>query len=124
MESTGETLLPFRCEEHPRAPLIRDVIHAGSEFRRLTIEHGPLLTQAQVATVLGVTKQSVSSYVTRGAFSRINLRMPDGEVLGSYVPLRDVVAWLKANPKGGRGKTTRAAVAEFTISAADISWQS
>jgi hypothetical protein len=100
MDATAE--LFDVVDEHPKAGLIRELKHAKDQFLELHAEHGGLFTQAQIAALTSLSKQRIHQLMDDGTFRRIFLRSINGEVLGTYVSLADVLAWLKANPQGYR----------------------
>jgi hypothetical protein len=66
------------------------------EFEALNIEHGCLLTGAQAAEILGVTRSFIRDLASRGKLRRFDLPM------GVYYSGNDVKARLDGKPKAGR----------------------
>lgn len=114
METTAEL---FEIEEHPRAGLIREMDHAMSALSRMKAKHGELFTQAQIATLTGLSRQRIGELIQLGAFQRLELKATDGEVLGIFVPGADVRDWLKSNPRPGR----KVSMVKLVVGAADLS---
>jgi len=100
MDATAE--LFEGIEEHPRANVIRSLKTVLEELHSLNKRHGGILTQAQIGVVTGLSRQRIHELQELGTFRRIELNAPDGELLGVFVPVPDVLAWVKSNPGPGR----------------------
>lgn len=100
MDATAE--LFEGIEEHPRAGVIRSVKAVLEDLQRLNKRHGGILTKAQVAVLTGLDKSRIHQLEQSGVFRRVELQAPDGETLGIFVPVPDVLEWLKSNPRPGR----------------------
>jgi predicted XRE-type DNA-binding protein len=69
------------------------------KFEELNIEHGCLLTGAQAAEILGVTRPAIRDLASRGKLTRFDLP------LGSFYSGNEIKARLGAmRDKGGRPK--------------------
>ena len=114
MEATAEL---FEVEEHPKAHVIREVQQALSSLKALNAKHGGLLTQAQVAVLTGLCRSRIGQLQQAGILGRVVLRASNGEDLGLFVPVPDVLEWLKANPRPG----SRYNRAKLILAATDVS---
>lgn len=117
MEATADL---FPVESHPKAGLIRQVTEAVATLQELNAKHGGILTKAQVATLTGLSRQRIHELQCEGTFGRIELRASDGEVIGVFVSVPDVVEWLKSQPRPG-GRPKKFPGAKFVLSVANLS---
>lgn len=118
--ATTDRQLFTDVEEHPKAGILRDIFETGKRFAKLVEQQGgALLTQAQVAVLTDLSRARISALVADGTFTLVHLRAEDGEVVGTYVNVPDVVAWLKANPRSGTPGHRRVNALRFLKAAAD-----
>lgn len=119
MDATAEL---FDVEEHPKASVIREVQEALASLKALNAKHGGLLTQAQVAVLTGLSPQRIHQLQQAHTLGRVQLKASNGEALGTFVPVPDVVEWLKANPRPGIRYGSKAKLgAKLILAATDVS---
>lgn len=97
MDATAELFDVF--EGHPKAGLLRELQHASDSLKDIHERHGHLLTQAQIAILTGLSRQRIHALIQDGTFTRIDLKATDGDLVGTFVSLSDVSAWLQKNPR-------------------------
>jgi Helix-turn-helix domain len=99
MEATAEQMLEFMesvPSVEPEPGTIAWARRELREFERLNQENGCLLTGAQAAEVLGVTRAFIRDLAARGKIKRFDLSM------GVYYSGNDVKARLEGKPPRGR----------------------
>jgi hypothetical protein len=91
-----EIEFPFAAEVKDKPGSLAWARKQLGEFERLNQENGCLLTGAQAAEVLGVTRSFIRELAFRGKLRRFDL------ALGAYYSGNDVLARLEGKPKAGR----------------------
>jgi hypothetical protein len=109
----------FPMEQVSTRSAVMDAASQIKQFAALSHEHGGLLTQAQAALMLGLSRSRIGDFIEEGRLTSVTMEFWPGTDQAStvrFVPGQAVLEFLtRERSKGGRPSKTRMLMASFDM---------